>query len=282
MRRTLASIVERLRDLSIPQFALKREYERIKADIARRVPGCPATFGYKVYSQCDEDGIISRIFAVLGDGDRTFVEIGSSDGLENNTHALLLQGWQGAWFEADSHKVRFVMTHLPTSSRLVVKQSFVTTENVVALVKEALAILRAESVDFLSIDIDSDDLDVLMVLLDYAKPRVICAEYNAKFPPPIRMAIRSRPSASWAGDDYYGASLALLAHDLKGKGYRLIACNASGVNAFFVLESDASKFPAFSIEQLYQPAAHELRRLSSGHRPSLKFLADTLAVRSDE
>ena len=49
-------------------------------------------YGFKVYSQCDEDGIIQEIFKRIGEESRTFVEFGVGDGLENNTVKLLLEG----------------------------------------------------------------------------------------------------------------------------------------------------------------------------------------------
>ena len=45
----------------------------------------------QVYSQNGEDGIIAEIFARIGTRDRTFVEIGVENGLQNNTRFLLEQ-----------------------------------------------------------------------------------------------------------------------------------------------------------------------------------------------
>lgn len=46
-------------------------------------------YGYKVYSQNDEDGIIQEIFRRIGTYDKRFVEFGVQDGLESNSHFLL-------------------------------------------------------------------------------------------------------------------------------------------------------------------------------------------------
>ncbi|MDR0579328.1 MAG: hypothetical protein LBG21_01855 [Campylobacteraceae bacterium] len=48
-------------------------------------------FGYKVYSQNDEDGIISEIFHRIGTANRVFVEFGVENGLENNTHFYFIK-----------------------------------------------------------------------------------------------------------------------------------------------------------------------------------------------
>ena len=56
-------------------------------------------YGFKVYSQNDEDGIISEIFSRIGTTDKRFIEFGVENGLECNTHYLLLKGWSGLWLE---------------------------------------------------------------------------------------------------------------------------------------------------------------------------------------
>ena len=48
-------------------------------------------YGFKAYSQCDEDGIIQEIFQRIGVTNKTFLEIGVGDGLENNTLFLLFK-----------------------------------------------------------------------------------------------------------------------------------------------------------------------------------------------
>lgn len=56
-------------------------------------------FGYKVYSQNDEDGIIHEIFNRIGIKNNFFVEFGVQDGLQSNSHYLLFQGWKGVFIE---------------------------------------------------------------------------------------------------------------------------------------------------------------------------------------
>lgn len=52
-------------------------------------------YGYKVYSQNDEDGILAEIFRRIDVTNRQFLEFGVENGLENNTLNLLEQGWSG-------------------------------------------------------------------------------------------------------------------------------------------------------------------------------------------
>lgn len=257
------------------QLDLHREYERLRQEVLEKTPGTPAAHGYKIYSQCDEDGIIENIFLQLGEGGKVFVEIGCSDGLENNTHTLLLRGWRGVWIDADTKKINRITGALPISDRLVVQCSYVTKVNAWDIVRTAVSRIKANAVDFLSIDIDGDDVQVLLALLAHIQPRVLCVEYNAKFPPPLAISVRAG-TGTWKGDDYQGGSLSTFTDVLQRFGYRLIACSLSGVNAFFVKNSDASKFPDLTPAELYQPPRYYLGQLKSGHRPSLKYLADAL------
>ena len=57
------------------------------------------SFGYSVYSQNDEDGIIEEIFNRIGTTNKVFIEFGVQDGRQCNTHYLLLLGWTGLWIE---------------------------------------------------------------------------------------------------------------------------------------------------------------------------------------
>ncbi len=71
--------------------------------------------GYKVYSQNEEDGIIREIFNRIDTTNKTFVELGVGNGLENNTLTLLFENWKGLWIEgsqqnADNIKNNFVNT----------------------------------------------------------------------------------------------------------------------------------------------------------------------------
>ena len=67
---------------------------------------CLEQYGYKVYSQNDEDGIIQEIFRRIGVTNKTFIEFGVQNGLESNCHYLLFQGWNGLWMDGDGEAIR--------------------------------------------------------------------------------------------------------------------------------------------------------------------------------
>jgi hypothetical protein len=250
------------------QLQIHTEIRALLEDIRRRTPDNPCLAGAKLYSQCDEDGIIAEIFRRIGGGTGgAFLEIGCGNGIENNTHALLLAGWRGTWVDGDPKNIERIRANLPQSAALAVVQQLVDTQNV--------AQLPLKDLDFLSLDIDGNDLHVLRAILETARPRVICVEYNAKFPPPQVISVAYNPGHAWAGDDYHGASLQAFVD--AATGYRLVACNVAGTNAFFVREDCVKKkFKPYTAAELYQPPRFNLVWQIAGHPPSFKFLANAL------
>lgn len=251
------------------QLQIESEIRTLHAQIRARTPDNPCLAGAKLYSQCDEDGILAEIFGRIGIGAKgsKFLEIGCGDGLENNTHALLLAGWQGTWVDGNPKNIERIRASLPESPILKVVQQMVDPENVVPLLSKDL--------DFLSLDIDGNDLHVLRAILKVARPKVMCVEYNAKFPPPHVVTMAYNPAHAWAGDDYQGASLQAFVD--VAEGYRLVACSIAGTNAFFVRDDCVKKkFKAYSAAELYQPPRFNLQWRVPGYPPSCKFLAERL------
>ena len=96
------------------QLELSRELERLQEATRSASPENPAGHGFKVYSQADEDGILETIFGRLGLSQGSFVEIGCGNGLENNTHYLLLKGWRGVWVDGDPGNIRAIRAAVPS------------------------------------------------------------------------------------------------------------------------------------------------------------------------
>ena len=146
-------------------------------------------FGYKGYSQGDEDGIIDEIFRRIGTASRYFVEFGAGAGLENNSAALLLAGWRGAWLDGHEGNVASIRAAFApdlASGRLAVRQSFITADNIEALFDE-LGV--PEEPDLLSIDLDFNDYWVWRAIVRW-RPRVVVIEYNASYGRSARCVIR--------------------------------------------------------------------------------------------
>lgn len=260
------------------QGGIAEEIARLRAEITSTMPDNPVLSGAKSYAQTDEDGILAEIFRRVGAGNKLFAEFGCGNGLENNTHLLLLAGWRGAWFDGDAERVAHIAESVPLRShRLQVVEAFVTRENAADLLAGALRRLDLEhtELDLLSVDLDGNDIHIMNAVLERFGARVLCVEYNGKFPYDLDIELEYRADHTWAEDDYQGASLAAYVRELKGR-YTLISCNISGVNAFFVRDDLVARFTVYPVDELFQPARYHLIFAMSGHPASLKFLAQTL------
>ena len=218
------------------------------------------------FSQNEEDGIIAEIFRRVGTHDRFFVEIGVGDGTENNTVALLMEGWSGVWVDADpagAARIREQFGAYLASGQLRLVHTRVTAENVEPVLQEAG--VPAEF-DLLSIDIDGNDYWVWDAVKRF-RPRAVVMEYNAHFPPSARWVRAYDPDGQWDGTTYFGASLKSLELLGAAKGYRLVGCDLTGVNAFFVRdELCEDRFAApYTAEHHHEPPRFFLMR-KLGHR----------------
>lgn len=253
------------------------------AQIAQKTPDCPVLHGYKFFSQCDEDGIIHHILSALAEKSeltRTFIEFGCGDGLENNTHALLLEGYTGCWIEGNPDLNRYVMENIGASSILKVIPQYVTLENLPAIIAECTVFLGTKNIDFFSMDLDGNDYHFVKNILEEISPKLICVEYNGNFPPHVNMQISYNAPHKWQGNDYYGASLRAWVDLLTG--YKLVSCNLSGVNAFFVRNDFAAEFADYSVEELFQQPRYEFRHLQAGHPVTFEWLKELIKKREEK
>jgi len=219
-------------------------------------------YGFKVYSEGHEDGCIQEIFHRIGVQHRNFVEIAVGNGLECNTAYLLLQGWRGAWFECDKVAVKHAKS-LFASYPVIIQCEQVMPDNIDRLVS---AHSIAGNLDLLSIDIDSYDY-WLWDAIKSISPRVVVIEYNASLPPNCAKTL-PLSSTPLTGTNYFGASLGAFASLADKKGYSLVGCTITGVNAFFVrrdLLRDAF-CPPYTAENHFEPPRYGLIG-PNGHRP---------------
>lgn len=196
----------------------------------------------RVYSQNGEDGILAAIFAVIGTTNRYFVEFGVEDGVQCNTRHLTRHGrWSG-----------LLMDGAEPALGSNVRRAFVTAENVEALFATYGVPARF---DLLSIDIDGNDYWVWKAISKY-RPRVTVIEYNSSRPPLPAVSVPYDPLHVWDHTAWFGASLGALEKLGREKGYKLIATDPNGVNAFFVEDSFAHHFSARSLQSVYHPPSY--------------------------
>ena len=254
------------------QSKLRQEIDSIKKREFKKDNKNLIPFGFKVFSQTDEDGIINEIFNRIGTTNKQFLEFGVNSEFNNTTY-LLMKGWKGVWLESSGWK--FINIKKKYSSSIIngslkLYKKRITVENVN---KEIKSLNLNKFIDLLSLDIDGNELYVLNKLKTIS-PRVIVVEYNAKFPPPIRKSIKYDPKFIWKYDDYFGTSLQLLEDNLKNFGYVLAGCNILGVNAFFIKKKLVqNKFSKNTTAKFhYQKFRSGLNNIRSSHLSSDKWL----------
>jgi len=256
---------------SLADYAMQLEVLRAwEAEMAKPRHADPRRllrYGFKTYSQNDEDGIIQEIFRRIGASSRAFVEFGVESGVECNTVKLLVEGWRGLWIEANgehANAIRRRFAPFVEAGRLTLKESTVKPDSIDALIAEAGI---AGEIDLMAIDIDYNDYWVWKAVRT-VQPRVVVIEYNASLRPPLALSVPYDPKGSWDGSNFYGASLEALVRLGADKGYRIVGCSIAGVNAFFVradLCGDKFLEPA-TAEEHYEPPRHFFHLLPGGHK----------------
>jgi len=215
--------------------------------------------GFRAFSQNDEDGMIAEIFRRIGAPSRTFVEIGVGDGAENNTRLLLYAGWRGWWCEGSAASVSAIRRQFARElgeGRLMLRAGMLSTQNVAAALQAAG--VPAEP-DLLSIDVDQHTYH-LWAALSGLRPRVLVVEYNATFRPPVYW-VAPADASKWNGSCDFGASLAAYERLAGERGYVLVGCDLTGINAFFVRSDLAGdKFLApYDAATHYEPPRYGAR-----------------------
>jgi len=147
-------------------------------------------FGFRVvrtddnedkFSFCGEESIMLRLINQVGNIEKSYVDIGASDGIQmSNTLHLARLNWDGLCFECDSKKFAKLASFYSNYSRVNLCCTKVTPLNVCDFFK---AYGVNNNFGILSIDIDSYDYFILESLLCSYRPSIICAEINEKIPP---------------------------------------------------------------------------------------------------
>lgn len=246
-------------------------------EVRERMPENPAASGLSVYSQNEEDGIISGIFKSMAVMAPKFMEFGVHI-TENNSLNILLNGGRGAWI--DKGLTPFKKTARENDKLLLVDR-YIDINNIYTICEEVKAFLAIDSfldLDLVSLDLDGNDYYLIEeVVSKGVRPKVFCLEYNAKFPPPQKTKITYNAAHRWLNnDDYYGCSLQAYVDLLAPFRYHLLCCNITGSNCFFVREDVVGAFNIRPVTELYQPPRPFLSPFPKGASPSIKYLKSIL------
>lgn len=197
----------------------------------------PRTWEFSAFSQNGEDGITDFLIQRLNSANRYFVEIGASDGAENNSSWLAIaRQYRGLMIDGNQRKsdyCRFLMGGL--SIGVQVSSLFVAKENIVDLHNQITIV----DPDFFSIDIDGVDYHIAEALMEQGfRPKIVVVEYNSCFGPVELVTIPYSPDFNYRKAHptqlYYGASIGAWRHLLERRGYKFLTVESNGVNAFFI------------------------------------------------
>lgn len=188
-----------------------------------------------VTSQCGEDGVIERIFEIIGEGDRWCVEFGALDGktLSNTYNLIHNRSWSGVLIEADRRKFRRLQKTYAGNPNAILLHQFVEFDGPNTLDRILATTPIPRSFSFLSIDIDGADYHV-WESIEVVQPRVIVIEFNPTIPNDIEF-VQAKDMAV-----HQGVSLLALVKLGAAKGYELVA--TTSWNAFFVRRELFEKF----------------------------------------
>lgn len=207
----------------------------IGLDRTRRESRVLENFASNVFSQFGEDGVIERLFQIIGDGNRWCVEFGAWDGryLSNTCNLIENKGWSGVQIEGSAARFASLCENFkayPNTHQIHRMVGFLRGEDSIDDVLGATPIPR--DFDLISIDIDGNDYHIWDNLIDY-RPRAVVIEFNPRIP--NRMVFVQDRDMSI----HQGSSAAALVELGKSKGYELAA--ALLCNLVFVRRTEFEK-----------------------------------------
>ena len=216
-----------------------------------------------LFSQNGEDGIIRYIFSQIGFDSRYFVEFGFGAHQCNSLRLILHENFKGLMMDGSEEQCRiFNLTCKAKGiSDVHAVNAFIDRDNLEHLIRSNN--IPAE-IDFLSIDVDGNDY-WFWRCLQCINPRVICIEYNSGIGSKYSWTIPynkefERFSAHPSGF-FAGASIKALESLGEKKGYRLVGCDTTGTNAFF-LRNDLGNnhIPTLKASEAFRPHQNWIQR----------------------
>lgn len=133
-------------------------------------------YGFNVYSQNREDGVVAEVVRRLDLATGHCVEFGANDGFQfSNTARLLNQGWSGLMIEADWSLYQRCVHNWAHNLNVRVQCSRVDERNINVFV--------TDKCDLVSLDTDGDDFKIFSALK--ASPKVVIIEIDSSYPPDV-------------------------------------------------------------------------------------------------
>lgn len=205
---------------------------------ARKVDFCnPDTWEFSGFSQNGEDGILDVLRNQILKPNRYFIEIGSADGIDNNSAWLAIaEKYRGLMIEGNSQLVaraKRMIAHYSLGLHCI--NMFVDIDSA----KTIRATSQFSDPDIFSLDIDGIDYYVANSLMQNGfRPKIFVVEYNSVFGPDQSKTVKYSKdfvyTQAHSSELYYGVSITAWKNFFAGYGYKFITVDRNGVNAFFV------------------------------------------------
>lgn len=210
-------------------------------------------YGFKVFSQNNEDGLIQYLIRHTEIPQKTFIEFGVESYHESNTRFLCLRNnWSGLIMDGSLEYMNAVRKeNIYWLRTLESKGVFITKENINELISESGF---SGNIGILSVDIDGVDYWVLNEI-KCIKPQILICEYNPIFGAKSKVSVPYKKDFYRTNEHYsnlyWGASLGAYNYFAQNNGYKLVCINNVGTNAFFV-KKEASSLPEISVEDAFR------------------------------
>jgi hypothetical protein len=218
-----------------------------------------------VHSQCGEDGVIEKIFEIIGNGDKWCVEFGAGDGKTiSNTYDLIInKQWQAVQIEANKNLYKKLLQTYNGRTGVICFNQKINFEGTETLDNILLKTPLPRNFDLLSIDIDGNDYHVWDSLEIY-RPKVVIIEFNPTIPNDLEFV---QPRDMKINQ---GSSLLSLAKLGREKGYELVA--VLEINAFFV------KKEYYHLFKITDNAVHLMRKMNECETKIFQLYDGTLVL----
>ena len=217
---------------------------------------------FHVWSQNEEDGITLALVKLVGSTTRRFVELGAGTNGGNTGFLAETCGWTGLMVDGSQANAEQLVARF-SQFGVVVKESWITTDNVNLLVRDSG---MSGEIDILSLDIDGNDYWIWQ-RLDACSPRIVVLEFNPAFGPERAVTVQYdpafyRPTFKDVRRQFYGASLTAFERLGHEKGYRLVLVEPSrGVNAYFLRNDVGMGIPAVAPATIHPDPAMDAQPL---------------------
>lgn len=227
---------------------------------------CPLSdTGFRIYSQFEEDGILLYIFAAIGMEHRTFIDIGSGDGINSNCANFALNfGWNGVFIDGNQANIEKGKNYYAANPDTwayppTFVHAFIQRENINELIQSNG--FGGSGLDLISIDIDGNDYWIWDALTA-VEPRVVIIETHIEFGM-NSIVVPYDKNYVYPGKhpDYHGASPVAMEKLARKKGYRLVGAINYGFNTIYVKNGIGENIlPAVSVESILRHPRNKERQ----------------------